>query len=397
MENIISLHKNEYISSPEVVVEAPGSVTVIGNHVDSDDGFMIQALLDMKLFVSMSKRKDNSFRFYAVDYAEKRKTSASNIKYKKEDRWANYIKSVLYSMETTGIPLKGVDITVTGNIPQGIGLASSSAIESAISVGLSGLYNLNLSNEQIVKIIYDGENRFLNSIKIPSGIFAPLYGKEGNLVFVDLRSKNIEYIPFSQKDTVFVITVSNVPLIKFDKELEERRKDINKCIEKLKMIKPGNCLRDYSKTDISNIGAVPEQIKRRSIHVIDEMARAEEAKTAIKKENMVALGKLMNRSHESLRDNFEVSCPEIDWLVKRAQEIDGVYGSKITGTGFGGCTLTLLKKSALGQYKERLDEYERIFGFKADMINCSMPEGVKSIYTEENSPLYKVEQEIFAE
>jgi galactokinase len=125
---------------------------------------------------------------------------------------------------------------------------------------------------------------------------------------------------------------------------------------------------------------VPEQIRRRCIHVVDEIARSEEARIAIKKNDMQTLGKLMNRSHESLRDNFEVSCPEIDWLVKRAQEIEGVYGSKITGTGFGGCTLTLLKNSAIDRYREKLEEYERIFGFKADMISCNISSGAKIIY-----------------
>ena len=381
MEKIISLHRDEYVSDPEVIAEAPGAVTVMGNHVDSDDGFMIQAALDMKVYVSISRRKDNSLRFYAVDFAERKRTSAANIKYKREDRWANYIKSVIFSMENAGHSFKGLDITVTGTIPQGIGLSSSSAIETATAIALSRLFSLDISNEELVRIIYSGEEKFLSSSKLPSGVYASLAGKPGKLLYVDLRSSHVEYLSAPVNDSTFVLTVSNVPLIPVDREVEERRRDTKKCVEGLNTFKFGTALRDYSKSDLRHgMGVVPEQIRRRCIHVVDEIARSEEARIAIKKNDMQTLGKLMNRSHESLRDNFEVSCPEIDWLVKRAQEIEGVYGSKITGTGFGGCTLTLLKNSAIDRYREKLEEYERIFGFKADMVNCNISSGAQIIY-----------------
>ena len=381
MEKIVNLHRDEYASDPEVVVEAPAALAIMGNHVDSDDGFMIQAALDMKIYVSISRRKDNSLRFYAVDFAERKRTSAVNIKYKREDRWANYIKSVLYSMENGGLSFKGLDITVTGNIPQAIGLASSSAMESAIVLALSRLYSLNLPKEEVIKIIYNGEEKFLNSNKAPSGIYSSLFGKKDNLLFIDLRYATVDHLPFNLKDTSFVITLSNVPSIHIEKELEDRRKDINKCVDRLNSLRHGSSLRDYNKNDItSGIGTVSEQTRRRCTHIVDEISRTEDAKIAIKKNDMAALGRLMNRSHESLRDNFEVSCPEIDWLVKRAQEVEGVYGSKITGTGFGGCTITLLKNSAIDRYRERLDEYEKIFGFNADMINCNISSGAKVIY-----------------
>ncbi|MCP5514427.1 MAG: galactokinase [Spirochaetales bacterium] len=382
MEKIISLHQDEYVSDPEIVVEAPAAVTVMGNHVDSDDGFMIQAALDLKVFVAISRRKDNSLRFYAVDFAERKRTSAANIKYKREDRWANYIKSVIFSMENAGHVFKGLDVTLSGNIPQGIGLSSSSSIETATAIALSGLFKLDLSNEEIVKIIYNGEDKFLGSSKVPSGVYSALYGQNDKLLYVDLRSCTVEYLPVPGKDVSLILTVSNVPLIPVDKEVEERRRDTRKCVEGLNSFKFGTALRDYSNSDLRHgMGVVPEHIRRRCLHVVDEITRTEESRTAIKKGDMITLGKLMNRSHESLRDNFEVSCPEIDWLVKRAQEIEGIYGSKITGTGFGGCTITLIKNSAIDRYREKLDEYERIFGFKADMLNCNVSSGAKIIYS----------------
>ncbi|MDX9801515.1 MAG: galactokinase [Spirochaetia bacterium] len=382
MEKIISLHQDEYVSDPEIVVESPAAVTVMGNHVDSDEGFMIQAALDLKVFVAISRRKDNSLRFYAVDFAERKRTSAANIKYKREDRWANYIKSVIFSMENSGYLFKGLDVTLSGNIPQGIGLSSSSSIETATALALSGLFKLNLTNDELVKIIYYGEEKFLGSSKVPSGVYSALYGQSNKLLYVDLRSSAVEYLPVPDKDVSLILTVSNVPLIPVDKEVQERRRDTQKCVEGLNSFKHGTALRDYSNSDLRHgMGVVPEHIRRRCLHVVDEITRTEESRIAIKRGDMVTLGKLMNRSHESLRDNFEVSCPEIDWLVKRAQEIDGIYGSKITGTGFGGCTITLIKNTAIDRYREKLDEYERIFGFKADMINCNVSSGAKIVYS----------------
>ncbi len=382
MENLFSLHQSEYVSDPEIIVEAPGSITVMGNHVDSNDGFMLQAALDNRVQVAVSRRRDNSLRFFAPDLSERKRTTVINIKYKREDRWANFIKGILYSLDHYGYNFKGLDITVTGNIPPGIGLSSSPAIGVATALAVSSLMDKTLKNEDIIKMVYTGENSFIGMHKIPSGAYPSLYGEKDCFVFVDLKNREVSHIKSTLSDVSLIITVSNVPGIPVDSEIEERISDTRKCIEGLNSIKSGSSLRDYSMSDLRHgMGVVPEYIRRRCIHVVDEMRRTQESKKALEKKDFVTFGKLMNRSHESLRDNFEVSCPEIDWLVKRAQEIDGVYGSKITGTGFGGCTLTLIKNTAIEKYQERLDEYERIFGFKAEMIKCIPSAGAKVIYS----------------
>ena len=382
MEKILSLHQNEYVTDPEIIVEAPGSFTVMGNYSDFEDGIMIQAAIDMKVYIAVSRRKDNSLRFFAADLAERKRTSAANIKYKREDRWANYIKSVIYSMENTGFTFKGLDITLSGNIPPGIGLSSSAAIETATALGLSKLFNLDLDKEDLVKIVFNGEEKFIGRSKLPSGVYSSLYGKKDKLLSIDFKTRAVEYIQAPDHDISLILTVSNVPQIPVDKEIDERRRDIYKCVENLNSFKTGATLREFNKSDIRHgMGIIPEHIRRRCTHVVDEIIRAEEARTAFIRGDMITAGKLMNRSHESLRDNFEVSCPEIDWLVKRAQELEGVFGSKVTGSGFGGCTLTLIKNTFLDRYKEKLDEYERIFGFKADMIKCSLSAGAKVIYS----------------
>lgn len=382
MENLFSLHQKEHVSDPEVIVEAPGSITVMGNHVDSNDGYMIQAALDSTIKIAVSRRKDNSLRFFAPDLSERKRTTVINIKYKREDRWANFIKGVLYSLDHYGYNFKGLDITVSGNIPPGIGFSSSPAMGVATALAVSKLIDKEIKPEDIIKMVYNGENNFINLNKIPSGAYSSLYGEKDSFVFVDLKKREVEYIPSPFDDVSLMITVSNVPGIPIDSEIGERIADTKKCITGLNSLKAGTTLRDYSMNDLQHgMGVVPEYVRRRCIHVVDEIKRTREAKNAMLKKDFFTLGKFMNRSHESLRDNFEVSCPEIDWLVKRAQEIDGVFGSKITGSGFGGCTITLIKNTAVDKYQERLDEYERIFGFKAEMIKCHPSTGAKVIYS----------------
>ncbi len=382
MENLISLHQKEHVSDPEVIVEAPGSITVMGNHVDSNDGYMIQAAVDSSVKIAVSRRKDNSLRFFAPDLSERKRTTVINIKYKREDRWANYIKGILFSLDHYGYNFKGLDVTVTGNIPPGIGLSSSPAIGVATALAVSKLIEKEIKHEEIIKMVYNGENNFIGLSKIPSGAYGSLYGETDSYLFVDLRKREVRKIQSPFRDVSLIITVSNVPGIPIDDEIAERIADTRKCIAGLNQLKSGSALRDYTMSDLRHgMGVVPEYIRRRCIHVVDEIKRTYDAKTAMEKRDFPTLGKLMNRSHESLRDNFEVSCPEIDWLVKRAQEIEGVYGSKITGSGFGGCTVTLIKNSAIDKYQEKLDEYERIFGFRAEMIKCSPSSGAKVIYS----------------
>ena len=382
MENLISLHQKEHVSDPEVIVEAPGAITVMGNHVDANDGYMIQAAVENCVKIAVSRRKDNSLRFFAPDLSERKRTTVINIKYKREDRWANFIKGVLSSLDHYGYNFKGLDITVTGNIPPGIGFSSSPAIGVASALAVSRLIEKEIKNEDIIKMVYSGENNFIGLSKVPSGAYASLFGEKGSYLFVDLKKRETENIKSPFDDASMIITVSNVPGIPIDDEIAERTADTKKCIAGLNQLKNGTTLRDYSMSDLrQGMGMVPEYIRRRCIHVVDEIKRTFEAKTAMEKKDFFTLGKLMNRSHESLRDNYEVSCPEIDWLVKRAQEIDGVYGSKITGSGFGGCTVTLIKNSAIDKYQEKLDEYERIFGFKAEMIKCIPSSGAKVIYS----------------
>jgi galactokinase len=379
MTDVASLHKEEYGNLPQVVTAAPGVVNIMGEHTEHTGGFALPFAIDRYLYFAVSPRKDNSLRFYAADYNERKRTSIANVKYKREDRWANYLKGVIHAFLDAGYPIKGLDITVSGTIPPGIGLASSAALTVAAAVGIKHLLNLSILDRRLIEFARKAETDFMET---PTGIidtFASYLSRTKHAMFLDTRYLEYRYVPLGLKDVKFLITDSQVPRSMGDGEFVQRWEDCERCIELLSRRRPGSTLRDYTPKDIrESMGILPENIRRRCLHIVEENARVKEAEEILRKNgSLAALGKLLNRSHESLRDLFEVSCPELDWLVKRSWETDGVLGSRLTGTGFGGCTITLIREDAVPEYEKRLDEYERIFGFKAVSFVCEASGGVR--------------------
>ena len=376
MNDLRSLHRIEFGTEPEIVASAPGTINLMGGHTDYNEGYVLQAGLGRSVSVAISRRKDNSLRFYAADFNERKRTTIANLKYKREDRWANYAKGVLFELLQLGHSYRGVDITISGDVPQGIGLGSSAALEVATAVAMRGLFEFDLSDMQIVHCSSRAETVFMGLDTEITDQLVSCMARKGRVVFLDLRSLEYSLIPVEMGDVRLLATNSSVPQVLIDSDVRERKKDCRECVEYLNARKPGTSLRDYTVHDLkTSMGLVPEAIRRVCMHVAQENQRVLDARRALYSRDADKLGKLMNRSHESLRDFYEVSCPELDWLVKRASEIEGVYGSRMTGPGFGGCTITLLENAAVEKYTTRLEEYERIFGFSADVFLCDLSDG----------------------
>jgi len=376
MNDLRSLHKLEFGTEPEVIASAPGTINLMGEHTDYNEGYVLQVGLNRSVSVAISRRKDNSLRFYAADFNERKRTTIANLKYKREDRWANYSKGVLFELMQLGHSFRGVDISISGDVPQGIGLGASAAVEVATAVAMKTLFDFPLAESQVIQCASRAETVFMGLDTEITDQFVSYIAKKGYAVFLDLRTLEYSLIPLELGGAQFYITNSNVPQVMIDPEIRERKNDCKECVDHLSSRKSGNALRDFSPHDLkTSMGVVPEAIRRGCLHVVQENQRVLDAKRALFSRDAEKLGKLMNRSHESLRDYFEVSCPELDWLVKRASEIDGVHGSRMAGPGFGGCTITLLNRSALEKYLARLDEYERIFGFTAEAFLCEPAAG----------------------
>jgi galactokinase len=347
-----------------VIAEAPGRIHYLGEHGEPKNGLFLSSAIDRYIRVSVSMRKDNSLRFFAADLGERKRTTLVNLKYKREDRWSNFIKVAILVFAELGYPVKGLNFSLAGSIPQQIGLASSSAIEVASAVALRGFFQASVSDKELLNRLLAAQNTFLGKSASPVDYLVAFNARKDNFLVVDEASMEVRRIksPFSKYK--IVIMDSRVPRLGVEDELKQRKQDIKKGLELLSQKKSGTSFRDYAAPDlVESMGDLPEEIRRRSMHVVQEIQRVYDAEDALKRQDFPLLTKALFHSHESLRDLYEVSCPEIDWLVKRSQEIDGVVGSRMTGQGFGGCTYTILPEKAMDEFKRRLEDYERIFGF----------------------------------
>lgn len=366
LDDLVANHVRKFGKEPEVITTAPGRVNLLGDHTEHSEGFVLPIAMGHNMRVAMSRRHDTALRFYSVDYDDIRRTSVLHNRVRREDRWANYPKGVIAAFLDEGFRLGGLDATFMGEVPQGVGLASSGALSVATALALKELFELDICKLDLAALAQKAETDF---VLVDCGIadsYASLFATTGNGLLIDTRTLDSREIPIRFSRAKIVVTNSNVPKEFVNTELKDRKEECSECVTYLNRRKPGRALRDYSPHDVSEImGRMPERARRRGLHVVEENARVLEAEDAIARDDPEAFGKLMNRSHESLRDLYEVTCPELDWLVKRAWETEGVYGSRMTGEGFGGCTVSLIDSNTVDHYLENIEQYERIFGFKA--------------------------------
>ena len=382
MLDIGLIHRTEYEledgrSNPVAIAEAPGRIHLLGaptpNSKDEDilnvqneeeTGFFLSAAIDRYIHVAVSHRKDNSFRFYAADLNERKRSTLSNLKYRREDRWANYLKSAIYIFLGLGYPMRGMNFSFCGDIPQQIALASSTAIETAAAAALRSLLRVQITDFDLAeKLKLAHDTLFGNSASL-ADYQVCLMARKDQFLLIDPYSPALRLIkaPFSRFRILLID--SKVPRMGIESEIASRRTDIMKGLELLTQKRNGAGFQDFTPSDlVEALGDFPEHIRRRSLHIVEEIHRISDAAAALERSDLASFAKIIFHSHESLRDLYEISCPEIDWLVKRAQEIEGVAGSRMIGLGFGGCTYTIIRKELIGEYKKRLEEYERIFGF----------------------------------
>jgi galactokinase len=385
MLDIGHIHRKEYEldadrSEPIVIAEAPGRVHYLGEHGEPKAGLFLSSAIDRYIRVAVSPRKDSSLRFYAADLGERKRTTLVNLKYKREDRWANYIKVAIHIFANMGYPVKGLNFTLAGDIPQHIGLASSSAIEVAAASALRGFFKVDISDDDLLDQLILSNEFFFEEHTNPIDYVIALAARQDEFLIVDEITLEVNRIKSSISEYKILIMDSRVPRIGVEDELKERQHDIKKGLALLAQKKEGASLRDFVTADlVESMGNLPEEIRRRSMHIVKELRRVYDAEDALTKMNLSALSKVILHSHESLRDLYEVSCPEIDWLVKRAQEIEGVLGSRMTGRGFGGCTYTIIKEDAIEEYQRRIEDYERIFGFHPVLYQIKPATGTRLV------------------
>ena len=386
MLDIGLIHRQEYgleddRSEPVVIAEAPGRIHYLGEHGEPKAGLFLSSAIDRYIRIAVSMRKDNSLRFFAADLGERKRTTLVNLKYKREDRWANYIKVAVRIFSELGYPVKGLNFTLMGNIPQQVGLASSTAIEVAAVVALKGFFQANISDRDLLSRLVVCKALFFDRDTSPVDYMIAFSAKKDQFLMVDELTLGVKRIKSPLGKYKLFIMDSRVPRMGAEEEeLKQRLADINKGLELLSNRKQGASFRDFAASDlVESMGNLPEEIRRRCLHIVKEMRRVNDADDSIKRADLATFAKIISYSHESLRDLYEVSCPEVDWLVKRAQELDGVLTSRMTGQGFGGCTYTFIRDDPVDEYKKRLEDYERIFGFHPVSYEMKLSGGARIV------------------
>jgi galactokinase len=376
-------HEKEYGEKPTVITSAPGKIDLLGEHGEVSQGYVLSLAIDRRFYVSASHRPDNSLRFFSANLNERKKSTIAGLKFKREDRWSNYSKGVIDALIHMGFDIRGLNLTLSSEVPMGIGLASSSALTVATVCAMKELFSLDISDAQIIEAARSSESRFMS---LHEGISSPMvsyYAKAGYLTLLDVRSLKVEYPDFPGPPAALMVTDSRVPESMNDDEKGEIDDSCRECVKALDMGGSGLLFRDLSRDDLaSTIDGLSERSRRVCLHIIRENTRIHEFCKAVKNSSFDIAGRILFRSHESLRDLLEISCPELDWLAKRAVETKGIYGSRMIGSGYGDCTVTLLDSRLKSNYEERLEEYDRIFGFKASVFQVEPGDGARTHLSE---------------
>ena len=338
---------------------APGRVNLIGEHTDYNGGHVFPCALTIGTYAVARKREDNQLRFYSVNFEKLGviDSALDDLTPSKKAGWTNYPKGVMWAFEGRGYKLPtGLDILIYGNIPNGSGLSSSASLEVLTGVMLKDMFGFDVSMVDIALIGQYSENNFNGCNCGIMDQFASAMGKKDHAIFLDTNTLQYEYAPVVLEDAKIVIINSKVKHSLVDSAYNDRRNECETALKELQEVVDIKTLGDLTEEEFeAHKDAIKDPIRvKRAKHAVYENQRAIKAVEALKANDVETFGKLMNASHVSLRDDYEVSCEEIDILVDLAWETEGVIGSRITGGGFGGCTVSIVKNDAVDNFISKI-------------------------------------------
>ncbi len=360
---------------------APGRVNMIGEHTDYNGGHVFPCALTIGTYAAARKREDDKLRFYSMNFDKLGviESSIVDLKPEKEADWTNYPKGVMWAFEKRGFKMPcGLDIVLNGNIPNGSGLSSSASLEVLTGFLLRDLFGFDVTNVDLALIGQYSENNFNGMNCGIMDQFASAMGKKDNAIFLDTADLSYEYAPLVLDGAKIIVTNSKVKHQLVDSEYNVRRSECEKALEELQTVIEINGLGDLSEEQFEqHKTAIKDEVRvRRAKHAVYENQRTIRAVEALKKNDIKLFGELMNASHVSLRDDYQVSCDEIDVLVEEAWKVPGVIGSRITGGGFGGCTVSIVKDEAVEEFKEKVGAaYRDRVGKEADFYVVEIGDG----------------------
>lgn len=339
-----------------ILVRSPGRVNLIGEHTDYNGGFVLPLAIDKSIVLAMAPNTTGRFRSYAVDKRECFETNLCKKLQKSDEGWPNYLLGVIDRLIKRGYKVQGFDCVFGGDVPIGAGLSSSAALEGGVLFGLAQLFDLDIQPVEMAKIAQEAENKFVG---VQCGImdqFISLNGKKNQAMKLDCRSLEYKFYPFNDNGIVIVLCDTQVRRELASSEYNVRRRQCEEGVETLQKYNPEiQSLRDVSinflKKHQQNLDAT---IYKRCKYIIEENNRVLQACKDLQHDDWEEFGQRIFGSHMGLRDEYEVSSKELDILVAAAQQIDGVFGARMMGGGFGGCTINIVEESALDLFCEQI-------------------------------------------
>ena len=365
---------------------APGRVNLIGEHTDYNGGHVFPCALTIGTYGIARKREDNKIRFYSANFSKLGviETSLDDLVPSEKAGWTNYPKGVMWTFEKRGYKLtSGVDFLIWGNIPNGSGLSSSASLEVLTGVMLRDLFGFDeITMQDLALIGQYSENNFNGMNCGIMDQFASAMGKKDCAIFLDTSNLNFEYAPVKLPDAKIVITNSKVKHSLVGSAYNDRRNECETALKDLQKVTDIQTLGDLTEEEFeAHKDAIQDPVCRvRAKHAVYENQRTIKAVNALKENNIEEFGRLMNASHVSLRDDYEVSCEEIDILVDLAWQIPGVIGSRITGGGFGGCTVSIVKNDAVDTFIDTIGkQYKEKVGHEAEFYVVEIGDGAEKL------------------
>ncbi|MCH3917877.1 MAG: galactokinase [Spirochaetia bacterium] len=386
LKTIESIHRKIYeADKPEVIARAPIICTLLGAFAEACQGYSMLCCSSKKVQVAISRRPDNNIRLYRIQGNEKKRFTLGSLRYRKEDRWANYVKGIIAVLTNEGYVFTGMNITIEGDVFGLYESALSSTLAVATILALDRLYDFKLQTATLLRVVFQANTVFNDEICRIGDLMAMLNGKEGQVMILDQQHFTYRYLPFcfdgqQTSATAFLIN-SKVSQAAIRSEYRLARKCACESISSLWKQYKDIPKRDIPEKDItSRVIALPEEYRHACVFVLRESRFVMEASEQLEQKDVVQYGRTMNKVQVDLRDRLEVTCPEVDWLTKRAGEVSGCYGASLVFDGNGGTIMIVIEEGMLPEYEEKIEEYGHIFGFSPVLERFVPQEGAKVVF-----------------
>lgn len=369
MSDIWEQHREEYGNEPDVVCSAHGVVNIMGSYTEATRGLVLLMPVESRASVSVSHRPDGSMRVFAADIDERMRTSSSALRFIPGDRYAGIAKGVLQKLRQMGVEVTGLDATIVSSVPSQSGFAASQAIAVAFTRAVAELYGRELSDWELAEVAHHAEHVFLG---LPVGLacyLAAAVGDPGSFVLVDMQELDWQSLEIPQGDHTFGAIVTNAPAALSQSEELERDLECEACLQSLTGKGNGCSFQEITIKELAEaLGSIPESARRWCTHIVQENERVHDIICALEEDDLGRVGHVLTASHESLSNLYEASFPEVDWMVKHSQQIDGVCGARYLGGRTSTSVLICMEHESHPNLDSLLREFEHIFGFKASLI-----------------------------